>query len=49
MLNAENSIELIEEIEIVEQSEMKQVFESRFNEAEYKRWLENLAAKLNKS
>ncbi len=49
MLNAENSIELTEEMEfeIVEQSEMKQVFESRFNEAEYKRWLDNLAAKLN--
>jgi hypothetical protein len=49
MLNAENSIELTEEMEfeIVEQSEMKQVFESWFNEAEYKRWLDNLAAKLN--
>jgi hypothetical protein len=49
MLNAENIIELNEEIEITEQSEMKQVFESRFNEAEYKRWLDNLANKLNNS
>jgi hypothetical protein len=49
MLNAENIIELNEEIEITDQSEMNQVFESRFNEAEYKRWLDNLATKLNKS
>jgi hypothetical protein len=43
MLNAENGFEIIEEIDVTRESGLKLSFESRFNDAEYQRWLDTLA------
>ena len=43
MLNAENVFEISEEIDVTRESGLKLSFESRFNDAEYQRWLDTLA------
>ena len=48
MISAENGFEISEEIDVARETVLNLSFESRFNEAEYQRWLETLASSKTK-